>query len=67
MKLSKDGDSSASLGKKLGLKKGHLQFQVRCLLDADYIRYDRKSRLCSINDKGAIALDEVTKLICRSA
>jgi hypothetical protein len=63
--LSKDDESLAGLSKALGLKKGHLQFHLKILLDARYIRYNRKSRLYSITDRGAVAVDGVERLIDR--
>ncbi len=67
MMLSKDTESLAGLSRALGLKKGHLQFHLRSLLDSGYIQYHRKSHLYSITAKGAIALDGVTRLVDRLA
>jgi hypothetical protein len=63
--LSKDDESLVGLCRKLGLKKGHLQFHLDNLLDSKYIQYDRKGHLYSLTPQGTIVLDEVTKLIDR--
>jgi DNA-binding transcriptional ArsR family regulator len=61
--LSRESDSLAELSKLLDLKKGHLQFHLKALLDVDYIRFDRKSRLYSISPRGTQVLDGVAKLV----
>ncbi len=61
--LSREANSLAELSKELDLKKGHLQFHLKALMDVDYIRFDRKSRLYSISSRGTRVLDGVTKLI----
>ena len=63
--LSEDDESLAGISKVLGLKKGHLQFHLKCLIEARFIGYNRKSRLYSITDRGAVALDGVTRLVER--
>ena len=65
MRLSNDDETLTGLSNGLGLKKGHLQFHIDSLLRAKYIKYDRKSHLYSITARGAIALDEIKKLIER--
>ena len=61
--LSRESNSLAELCKELDLQKGHLQFHLKALLDVDYIRFDRKSRLYSISPRGKMVLEGVTKLI----
>ena len=61
--LSRESNSLAELCKELELKKGHLQFHLRALLDVGYIHYDRKSRLYSLTPRGTKALDGVNKLV----
>jgi DNA-binding transcriptional ArsR family regulator len=61
--LSKEDYSLAELAKQLDLKKGHLQFHLKALLDVDYIHFDRKSRLYSISPRGTLTLDGVTKIV----
>jgi len=61
--LSKEDDSLAELAKQMELKKGHLQFHLKALMEVDYIRFDRKSRLYSITDRGSLVLDSVAKLL----
>ena len=61
--LSRESNSLAELSKELDLKKGHLQFHLKALLDVDYIRFDRKSRLYSVSPKGAHVLEGVAKLV----
>ena len=61
--LSRESNSLAELCKELDLQKGHLQFHLKALLDVDYIRFDRKSRLYAISPRGKTVLEGVTKLI----
>jgi DNA-binding transcriptional ArsR family regulator len=61
--LSRESNSLAELCKELDLQKGHLQFHLKALLDVDYIRFDRKSRLYSISPRGKMLLEGVTNLI----
>jgi DNA-binding transcriptional ArsR family regulator len=65
LRLAGNDDSLAGLSKALGLKKGHLQFHLNSLRDSGFIHYDRKSHLYSMTARGAIALDEIAKLIDR--
>jgi DNA-binding transcriptional ArsR family regulator len=61
--LSRESNSLAELCKELDLQKGHLQFHLKALLDVDYIRFDRKSRLYSISPRGKLILEGITNLI----
>ena len=63
--LLKGEDSLADLSRALNIKKGHLQFHLRSLLDSGLIRYDRKSHQYSITDRGIMALEGVTRLVER--
>lgn len=65
MLLSMDSRSLAELSKELGVQKGHLQFHLRSLSNADYIRYDRRTHLYSLTERGSIALDGVAELVGR--
>jgi DNA-binding transcriptional ArsR family regulator len=66
-RLSNESDSLARLSRGTGMQKGHLQFHLRILLKAGLVQYDRKSRLYSITSQGAVAIDEISRLICRLA
>ena len=61
--LSKENNSLAELAKQMDLKKGHLQFHLKALVDVDYVRFDRKSRLYSISPRGTRILDGVTEIV----
>jgi DNA-binding transcriptional ArsR family regulator len=61
--LSRESNSLAELCKVLDLQKGHLQFHLKALLEVDYIRFDRKSRLYSISPRGTMVLDGVARLL----
>jgi DNA-binding transcriptional ArsR family regulator len=61
--LSREKSSLAELCKELDLQKGHLQFHLKALMDVDYIRFDRKSRLYSITARGKMIMDGVANII----
>ena len=61
--LAKENNSLAELAKQLELKKGHLQFHLKALMEVDYIRFDRKSHLYSISPRGTRILDGVMKIV----
>jgi DNA-binding transcriptional ArsR family regulator len=61
--LSRESNSLAKLCKELELQKGHLQFHLKVLLDVDYIRFDRKSRLYSVTPQGTLVLEGIAELI----
>ncbi|HEY3420131.1 MAG TPA: winged helix-turn-helix domain-containing protein [Methanomassiliicoccales archaeon] len=63
MLLSRESNSLAELCKELELQKGHLQFHLKALLDVNYIRFDRKSRLYSMTPRGTMVLERVAKLM----
>jgi DNA-binding transcriptional ArsR family regulator len=63
MRLSREEESLTELSRALDMKKGHLQFHLDALLDAGYIRYDRKSHLYSITPRGSSALGAVERLV----
>lgn len=65
LRLSGESESLAGLSKGMGLQKGHLQFHLKILLNAALIQYDKKSRLYSLTSQGAVAIDEVSRLIDR--
>jgi len=62
-RLSTEGDGLAALSKYLDMKKGHLQFHLKVLIDAGYISYDRKSHLYSISGRGRVALESVSNML----
>jgi predicted transcriptional regulator len=51
------------MSKGLGLKKGHLQFHTRTLMDSGYISIDRRTHLYSLTTKGEVALTGIEELI----
>ncbi|HEY3421171.1 MAG TPA: winged helix-turn-helix domain-containing protein [Methanomassiliicoccales archaeon] len=61
--LTRESNSLAELCKELGLKKGHLQFHLKALLEVEYIHYDRKSHLYSVTSRGLRVLDGITMLL----
>jgi len=63
--LMRGDESLASLSKALVIKKGHLQFHLRSLTDSGLIQYDKKSRQYTITERGAFALEGITKLVER--
>jgi DNA-binding transcriptional ArsR family regulator len=63
MRLSREEESLTELSRALDMKKGHLQFHLNALLDAGYIRNDRKSHLYSITPRGSSALGAVERLV----
>jgi len=65
--LSDEEFGLAELGRKIGLKKGHAQFHIKALLASGYIRYDRKSRLYSLTEKGREAYDGANAFVQRLA
>lgn len=62
-RLSDEDDGLAALSRYLNMKKGHLQFHLKVLVDAGYISYDRKSRLYSISGRGRVALDSISNML----
>ncbi len=61
--ISLEEDGLAGLSRKMGLKKGHLQFHIGSLMDAGYIRYDKKGHIYLITRKGKVALEMVGRLV----
>ena len=53
----------AELSKRLDLKKGHIQFHLKALMQVGYIHFDRKSYLYNITPRGTVALDGLKKLV----
>jgi len=60
--LYTDSRSFTEMGSELQIQKGHLQFHVRKLMDAGYIKVDRKTHLYSIEKKGLLAVDGLGQL-----
>jgi len=50
------------ISKALGLRTGHLQFHLKALKDAGYVRSSRRRRSYMITEKGIAALDGLNKL-----
>ncbi len=61
--LSVEDEGLATLGRALGMKKGHLQFHLRVLIEAGHIVYDRKSHMYSVSGRGERALRGVEGLV----
>jgi DNA-binding transcriptional ArsR family regulator len=61
--LYRENCSLAELCRELDLQKGHLQFHLKALMDVEYIRFDKKSRLYSITDSGTHVMEGVAQLI----
>jgi DNA-binding transcriptional ArsR family regulator len=61
--LSRESSSLAELSRELDLKKGHLQFHLKALLEVDYIIFDRKSRLYSITPRGTFVMESVARVL----
>ena len=61
--LSRESSNLAELCRELDLQKGHLQFHIKALLDVEYIRFDRKSRLYSITPRGKKVMNGVAKIV----
>lgn len=62
-RLSAEDDGLAALSRHMNMKKGHLQFHLKVLVDAGYIDYDRKSRLYFISGRGRVALDSISRML----
>lgn len=62
-RLSAEDDGLAALSRHLNMKKGHLQFHLKVLVDAGYISYDRKSRLYLISGRGRVALESISHML----
>ncbi len=63
MILKRESNSLAELSKELALKKGHLQFHLKALIEVDYIQFDRKSRLYALTARGKIAMEGIATLV----
>jgi hypothetical protein len=57
--------SFTEMGSELRIQKGHLQFHIRKLVDAGYIKVDRRTHLYSIEKKGLLAVDGLGQLFSR--
>ena len=60
--LYTDSRSFTEMGSELQIQKGHLQFHVRKLVDAGYIKVDRRTHLYSIEKKGLLAVEGLGQL-----
>ena len=54
--------SFTEMGRELGMQKGHLQFHLRRLTDAGYVKVDPRTHLYSIEGKGLLAVDGLGQL-----
>lgn len=59
--ISRQEMSFTQLSKSLGLRTGHLQFHLRTLKDAGYVRSSRRRRSYSLTAKGIAALEGLNK------
>lgn len=59
--ISRQELSFTQMSKSLGLKTGHLQFHLKALKEAGYVRSSRRRRCYSITAKGIAALDGLQK------
>lgn len=50
------------MSRELNMQKGHLQFHLKKLLEADYINVDRRTHLYSIGERGLLAIDGLGQL-----
>ncbi|HXZ23306.1 MAG TPA: winged helix-turn-helix domain-containing protein [Methanomassiliicoccales archaeon] len=61
--LAKEEMSFTNISRALSLKTGHLQFHLKQLREAEYIRGNRKRRSYSITAKGLAALDGLHRFV----
>lgn len=54
--------SFTQISRNLGLRTGHLQFHIKALKEAGYVRSNRRRRTYSITAKGIAALEGLNKL-----
>jgi DNA-binding transcriptional ArsR family regulator len=59
--ISKQEMGFTQISKALGLKTGHLQFHLKALKDAGYVRANRKRRSYSITSKGIAAMEGLNR------
>ncbi|MCX6651250.1 MAG: winged helix-turn-helix domain-containing protein [Methanomassiliicoccales archaeon] len=57
--------SFTEMSQEIGLQKGHMQFHLRKLVDAGYVKVDRRTHLYSIEEKGFVAIDGLGRLFSR--
>ena len=65
LQLALSDESLAELSRTLAMKKGHLQFHIKVLMDGGYISYDRKGHLYSITSRGSNALECLSAMVER--
>jgi DNA-binding IclR family transcriptional regulator len=51
------------LSRRMGMQKGHLQFHVKILNEADYVDIDRRTRLYTLTPRGEMALRGLEELV----
>jgi DNA-binding transcriptional ArsR family regulator len=57
--LAREEHTFSEISRTLNLKTGHLQFHLKILKDAGYIRANRKRRMYSITSRGLTALEGI--------
>ncbi|MHC1710265.1 MAG: winged helix-turn-helix domain-containing protein [Methanomassiliicoccales archaeon] len=63
--LYTDSRSFSEMVSELQIQKGHLQFHIRKLVDAGYIKVDRRTHLYSIEIKGLLAVEGLGQLFSK--
>jgi DNA-binding transcriptional ArsR family regulator len=63
--LYTDSRSFSEMVSELQIQKGHLQFHIRKLVDAGYVKVDRRTHLYSIEVKGLLAVEGLGQLFSR--
>jgi len=63
MLLADSPCSLAEIGRSLGMAKGHLQFHLKALTENGLVRFDRRSKIYAITDRGLRALEGVAALV----
>lgn len=64
--LLKEEGGLTDLARRMGKKKGHLQFHIRSLVAAGYIEMDSKSRLYHVTPRGKEIFSRVMEAITRA-
>ena len=66
LRVLRSGERSLTdLGRSVSLRTGHLQFHLRALMEAGYVRADRRRHLYYITTRGRMALQGVEDLASR--
>jgi DNA-binding transcriptional ArsR family regulator len=57
--------SFTEIGKELDMQKGHLQFHMRKLTEAGYVKVDPRTHLYSIEERGFLLIEGLGRLFAR--